>query len=181
MGQIRSLIKADIAPGGPKAKDRNPFACFSDQGYFGRTYNDQTIALPDHLERYCLHTPTSLDAHRLDPSQPLVLRPTNTSSFRGVIQMVNYLVRKGIGIATPQLRSRLEALKDATGRVRPPAPRFIPTTAELEVWLDRGEPELMVSEGLRQEGHTVLLAPLEGDAAVRLTVRTVPNGSVGDA
>ena len=31
-GQIRSLIKADIAPGGPKAKDRNPFACFSDQG-----------------------------------------------------------------------------------------------------------------------------------------------------
>lgn len=31
-GQIRSLIKADIAPGGPKAKDRNPFARFSDQG-----------------------------------------------------------------------------------------------------------------------------------------------------
>jgi TusA-related sulfurtransferase len=57
----------------------------------------------------------------------------------------------------------------------------LPAGAELEVWLDRGEPELMVSEGLRQEGHTVLLAPLEGDAAVRLTVRTVPNGSVGDA
>ena len=140
-GQIRSLIKADIAPGGPKAKDRNPFACFSDQGYFGRTYNDQTIALPDHLERYCLHTPASLDAHRLDPSQPLVLRPTNTSSFRGVIQMVNYLARKGIGIATPQLRSRLEALKDATGRVRTPAPRFIPTTAELEAWLDQLQQE----------------------------------------
>jgi hypothetical protein len=140
-GQIRSLIKADIAPGGPKAKDRNPFACFSDQGYFGLTYNDQTIALPDHLERYCLHTPASLDAHRLDPSQPLLLRPTNTSSFRGVIQMVNYLARKGIGIATPQLRSRLEALKNATGRVRTPAPRFIPTTAELEAWLDQLQQE----------------------------------------
>jgi hypothetical protein len=34
-GEIRSLIKADIAPGGPKAKDRNPFSCFTDRGYFG--------------------------------------------------------------------------------------------------------------------------------------------------
>ncbi|QPN62414.1 sulfurtransferase TusA family protein [Synechococcus sp. CBW1004] len=48
----------------------------------------------------------------------------------------------------------------------------LPAGAELEVWLDRGEPERLVSEGLRQEGHTVLLTPLEGDSAVRLTVRS---------
>lgn len=48
----------------------------------------------------------------------------------------------------------------------------LPAGAELEVWLDRGEPERLVSEGLRQEGHAVLLTPLEGDSGVRLTVRS---------
>lgn len=45
----------------------------------------------------------------------------------------------------------------------------LPAGAELEVWLDRGEPERMVSEGLRQEGHGLSLDRLEGDA-VRLMV-----------
>jgi len=31
-GEIRDAIKADIAPGGPKARDRNPFVCFRDKG-----------------------------------------------------------------------------------------------------------------------------------------------------
>ena len=30
-GEIRDAIKADIAPGGPKARDRNPFVCFRDR------------------------------------------------------------------------------------------------------------------------------------------------------
>ncbi len=55
----------------------------------------------------------------------------------------------------------------------------LPAGAELEVWLDRGEPERMVSEGLRQEGHAVALAPLQGDA-VRLTVRTAEATPGGD-
>ena len=55
----------------------------------------------------------------------------------------------------------------------------LPAGAELEVWLDRGEPERLVSEGLRQEGHAVALAPLEGDA-VRLTVRSAVAGSGSD-
>lgn len=55
----------------------------------------------------------------------------------------------------------------------------LPAGAELEVWLDRGEPERMVSEGLRQEGHAVALVPLEGDA-VRLTVRSAVAGSGSD-
>ena len=135
-GEIRALIKADIAPGGPKAKDRNIFSCFSDKGYFGRTFADSHFARTEDLELFCLHTPGSLDAHRRDRSQPLVPRQTNTSSFYGVVQMVNYLARRGISIATPQLRAKLEAIKKATGRVRNPAPRFIPTTSELEVWLD---------------------------------------------
>ena len=46
----------------------------------------------------------------------------------------------------------------------------LPAGVELEVWLDRGEPERMVSEGLRHEGHLVLLAPLDADA-VQLIVR----------
>ncbi len=52
----------------------------------------------------------------------------------------------------------------------------LPAGAELEVWLDRGEPERLVGEGLRQEGHAVALEPLEGDA-VRLTVRAAAAGS----
>jgi TusA-related sulfurtransferase len=55
----------------------------------------------------------------------------------------------------------------------------LPAGAELEVWLDRGEPERLVSEGLRQEGHAVALVPLEGDA-VRLTVRSAVAGSGSD-
>lgn len=55
----------------------------------------------------------------------------------------------------------------------------LPAGAELEVWLDRGEPERMVSEGLRHEGHAVALAPLEGDA-VRLTVRNAGGGPGAD-
>ena len=55
----------------------------------------------------------------------------------------------------------------------------LPAGAELEVWLDRGEPERMVSEGLRQEGHAVALAPLEGDS-VRLMVRNTALGGGGD-
>lgn len=46
----------------------------------------------------------------------------------------------------------------------------LPVGAALEVWLDRGEPERLVSEGLIGEGHPVLLADLDA-AAVRLTVR----------
>lgn len=55
----------------------------------------------------------------------------------------------------------------------------LPAGAELEVWLDRGEPERMVSEGLHQEGHAVVLALLEGDA-VRLTVRTAETAPGSD-
>lgn len=55
----------------------------------------------------------------------------------------------------------------------------LPAGAELEVWLDRGEPERLVSEGLRHEGHAVTLAPLEGEA-VRLTVFKVATGGGSD-
>jgi integrase len=140
-GEIRSLIKADIAPGGPKAKDRNPFSCFTDRGYFGRAFPDEAFARTEELERFCLHTPASLDAQARDRSQPLVPRKTNTSSFHGVVQMVNYLAKRGVSIATPELRAKLEGLKNSSGRVRTPAPRFIPSTAEVEAWLDQVQRE----------------------------------------
>ena len=140
-GEIRSLIKADIAPGGPKAKDRNPFSCFTDRGYFGRAFPDEAFARTEELERFCLHTPASLDAQARDRSQPLVPRKTNTSSFHGVVQMVNYLAKRGVSIATPELRAKLEGLKNSSGRVRTPAPRFIPSTAEVEAWLDQVQQE----------------------------------------
>jgi TusA-related sulfurtransferase len=37
----------------------------------------------------------------------------------------------------------------------------LPSGAWLQVDLDAGEPERMVSEGLRGEGHTVQVSPLE--------------------
>jgi TusA-related sulfurtransferase len=55
----------------------------------------------------------------------------------------------------------------------------LPAGAELEVWLDRGEPERLVSEGLRHEGHAVTLTPLDGDA-VRLSVRCAVPGDGSD-
>ena len=55
----------------------------------------------------------------------------------------------------------------------------LPTGAELEVWLDRGEPERMVSEGLQGEGHGVVLTDLDA-TAVRLTVcRATPSAADG--
>jgi len=55
----------------------------------------------------------------------------------------------------------------------------LPDGAELVVWLDQGEPERMVSEGLRHEGHGVTLVPLDGEA-VRLTVLKATAGGGSD-
>ena len=55
----------------------------------------------------------------------------------------------------------------------------LPAGAELEVWLDRGEPERMVSEGLRGQGLAPLLTDLDA-AAVRLRVRALPQAATPD-
>ena len=138
-GELRALILADIAPGGPKARDRNPFVCFGDRGYFGRTFSDAEPARPLQLEEFCLYTPASLAAHRVDPSQPLEKREYNAKGFYQVIQMVNYLARKGVAIATPELRQKLEGLKAAAGRQKAPKPRYIPRTEDIQDWLDQLE------------------------------------------
>lgn len=139
-GAIRKLMLKDTAPGGPKARDRNPFACFSDKGYFGRAFPDAHIARTSELEAFCLYTPASLLAHQADPSVPLQSRTFNTSGFYGVIQMVRYLAKRGVSIATPALISKLEGLKAAAGRPKAPSPRFIPNTDELQHWLDKLQP-----------------------------------------
>lgn len=140
-GEIRAAIKADIAPGGPKARDRNPFSCFSDRGYFGRHHADDEVALPEHLERFCLFTPASLDARRRHPAVTLEPRCPNAAGFQGVIQMVKYLQRKGFAVATPELVAKLEQLKRSAGRPRLPSPRYIPTTEDLQDWLDAVQAE----------------------------------------
>jgi hypothetical protein len=136
-GEIRQVIQADIAPGGPKARDRNPFVCFRDKGFFGVMYADSMPAQPEHLETFCLYTPASIQAHQVDPSSPLVPREYNSKVFYQVIQMVNYLAKKGIRIATPQLQERLLGLKTTAGKSKAPKPRFIPTTDDIEGWLDQ--------------------------------------------
>lgn len=139
-GEIRALIKAVIAPGGPKARNRTPFNCFSDQGFFGCTYADDQVALPAQLETFCLHTSASVVAHLASPSVPLEKRLYNSKSFLGVMQMVNYLAKREISIATPELRAKLAALKSAAGRAKAPAPRFIPLTEDVQDWLDQLKP-----------------------------------------
>jgi TusA-related sulfurtransferase len=50
----------------------------------------------------------------------------------------------------------------------------VPAGGELRVRLDRGEPERMVSEGLRAEGHHVEIRPHDADpaaTAVSLRIR----------
>ncbi|MFI0402967.1 MAG: hypothetical protein ACH34U_08650, partial [Cyanobium sp.] len=90
-GELRALVCSWIAPGGPKARDRNPFVCFRDGGYFGRAFADDEAATTRQLEEFCLFTPESLLAYREDPKQQLIRREYNSRGFYGVVQMVNYL------------------------------------------------------------------------------------------
>ncbi|MFN9622141.1 MAG: hypothetical protein ACK587_04815, partial [Cyanobacteriota bacterium] len=136
-GDLRAQVCAWIAPGGPKARDRNPFVCFRDGGYFGKAFADGDLATTRHLEEFCLYTPESLLANRADPRLQLIRREYNSRGFYGVVQMVNYLAQQEIPIATAELRQKLERLKKAAGKLRSPAPRHIPRTEDLQVWLDR--------------------------------------------
>lgn len=136
-GELRALVGSWIAPGGPKARDRNPFVCFRDGGYFGRAFADEEQATTRHLEEFCLYTPESLLAYRQDPRQQLIRREYNSRGFYGVVQMVNYLAQQGIPIASAELRMKLERLKKGAGKLRSPAPRHIPRTEDLQIWLDR--------------------------------------------
>jgi len=136
-GEIRLLVLADIAPGGAKARDRNPFVCFRDAGHFGRSFDDAQVALVEDLETFALYTPGSIEAHRADATAALVKRPYNAKGFLQVIQMVNYLALKGVPIATPELRARLHGLKVSSGKLQAPKPRFIPKTNDIEEWLDQ--------------------------------------------
>jgi hypothetical protein len=177
-GELRATVTSWIAPGGPKARDRNPFVCFRDGGYFGKAFADDERATTHQLEQFCLHTPASLLAHREDPRQQLIRREYNSKGFYGVLQMVNYLAERGVAIATPELRQRLDQLKKGAGRLRAPAPRHIPRTEDLQDWLDRVvllDPlrgwvmAMIATYGLR--GHEVwhidrLPGEVDGDAEV---------------
>ena len=136
-GEIRQLVLADIAPGGAKARDRNPFVCFRDAGYFGRSFEDGQVASVEDLETFARYTPGSIEVHRADASAPLVKRPYNAKGFFQVIQMVNYLAQKGVTIATPDLRAKLQGLKVSGGKLQAPKSRFIPRTGDIEEWLDQ--------------------------------------------
>ncbi len=136
-GELRAQVCAWIAPGGPKARDRNPFLCFRDGGYFGKAFANDELASSRHLEQFCLYTPESLLAHRENPRQQLIRREYNSRGFYGVVQMVNYLAQQGMSIATPELQQKLERLKKGAGKLRAPAPRHIPRTDDLQDWLDR--------------------------------------------
>jgi integrase len=135
-GQIRALVLAAIAPGGPKAKDRSPFVCFREKGYFVRTFAASDPATTEQLEQFCLYTPASLIARQRNPRQALIPRPYNSSVFAGVVQMAKYLARRQVEIASPELILKLEALKKNAGSRKRPGPRFIPSTDALEAWLD---------------------------------------------
>lgn len=144
-GELRAMVCSWIAPGGPKARDRNPFVCFRDRGYCGRAFADDAMATTRQLEEFCLYTPESLLAHRDDGRQQLIRRDYNGRGFYGVLQMVNYLAQRGVGIASAELRSRLERLKKEAGGLRTPAPRFIPRTDDVQQWLD----QLVATDPLR--------------------------------
>jgi hypothetical protein len=136
-GELRAMVCSWIAPGGPKARDRNPFVCFRDGGYFGKAFADGDLATSRQLEEFCLYTPESLLAYQEDPRQQLIRREYNSRGFYGVVQMVNYLAQRGVPIATSELQSKLERLKRGAGKLRAPAPRHIPRTEDLQTWLDR--------------------------------------------
>jgi hypothetical protein len=136
-GELRATVQSWIAPGGPKARDRNPFACFGDGGYFAKTFDDDEVATTQNLEDFCLYTPASLLANREDPRHQLIERPYNSKGFYGAVQMVNYLASRGVAIVSPELQHKLEQLKKGAGKLRAPAPRYIPHTEDIQTWLDQ--------------------------------------------
>jgi TusA-related sulfurtransferase len=84
-----------------------------------------------------------------DPAHPLSSAPAVHLDLRGTPCPLNYV------------RSRLALERLSAGEF-------------LEIDLDGGEPERMVAEGLRGEGHEVVVEPLlpgEGASAVRLRVQ----------
>ncbi len=136
-GEICGTVQGWIAPGGPKARDRNPFSCFKPSGYFGRNFAPHQIATSRQLEEFCLYTPASLQQWREEPTKQLIRRAYNSKGFYGVVQMVNYLAHRGLAIASPELRAKLDQLKKGAGKLRSPAPRYIPRTDDIETWLDQ--------------------------------------------
>ena len=93
-GQLRSTVKAWIAPGGFKEKDTSPFDVFKDSSYFGRTYEDDTPVRFEHIRDVCLYELEGLaEGKRIE-------RVRSSRGFYQQIQMVNTLINKD---ATPGL------------------------------------------------------------------------------
>jgi len=133
-GAIRALVKEALAPGGEKEKDPNPFAAFKDRGFFGLMYADSAIARTQDLEQWCRYTPASIQAHQRDSSLPLVPRRYGSSVFLGCVQAVNWLARKKVPAASPELVALLEELKQEREE---PNPDFIPRDEDIAAWLEQ--------------------------------------------
>ncbi len=100
-GELRARVQAWIASGGPKARDRNPFVCFRDGGYFGRAFDAEQLATTRHLEAYCVYTSASLLAHQRDLKHQRIRREYNSKGFYRMIMMVNYLAHQYIVCLSP--------------------------------------------------------------------------------
>ena len=136
-GDVRRIVKGLIAPGGPKCKDRNQLTCFTDAGYFGRMFSDDALADPEELRLFVLHETQSLVAHKADSRSPLIPLEGNARGFIGKVQMVGVLAKYGVQIATPELIELLKNKRHSAGSRKTPKPRFIPTDADLQEWLDQ--------------------------------------------
>jgi hypothetical protein len=136
-GELRATVQTWIAPGGLKARYRNPFACFRDGGYFAKVVDDEEVATTQNLEDFCLYTAASLLANREDPRHQLIERHYYGKGFYGAVQRINYLASRGVATVSPELQHNLERLKKGAGKLRAPAPRYIPRPEDIQTWLDQ--------------------------------------------
>lgn len=138
-GFVSELVLSWIAPGGQKARDRAPFACFREDSYFGRHFDPDATASTEELRRYCLHTTESLNLWHEDPASPLVPRDYNGRSFEQAVQLVNRLNKFEVGCATDSLCAELKKLRQRGGKRKAAKPRFNPRDEDIEIWVKQLE------------------------------------------
>jgi integrase len=151
-GDVAAMVDADTAPGGRLAKQAGGFASLRSGGLFHSTRGpDAPVRTPD-LEAFALYTAESLAAYLRDPSAPLEARPPSSRSFALRLQLIRYLRAHNVPAATDALIARLAQMRRDAGGAARPRDRFMPTTAEVEAWLDA----LAVADPLRGWAFAVL-------------------------
>jgi hypothetical protein len=151
-GALAAMVAADLAPGGRFAKQPGRLSAFKAGGLFHSFYGREGTIRPADLEAYTLYTATSLGANLRDPSIPLEERGPSSRGFAGALHTLRHLRSRGVPAATDALIERLTRMRQDAGGAARPRDRFMPSTEEVQDWLDA----LAVADPLRGWAFAIL-------------------------